>query len=146
MVRRQSDCRAGPADTGKQRIDCLGSAYWRLSRRAGRYHAVRPPVRRAGVVRRDLQKRGLQTTMHPGQWLQLEGHRMTVKTMRERKGRNVVTVHMNATLKEALSILAENDIGAMVITDEDGQIRGILSERDIVRLLAAQGAQALAFP
>lgn len=71
---------------------------------------------------------------------------MTVKTMLERKGRNVVTVHMNATLKEALSILAENDIGAMVITDEDGRIRGILSERDIVRLLAAQGAQALAFP
>ncbi len=71
---------------------------------------------------------------------------MTVKSMLDRKGRNVVTVQLDASLTDALLLLAQKDIGALVVVDGSQAIRGILSERDIVRLLARRGAEALASP
>lgn len=71
---------------------------------------------------------------------------MTVKSMLDRKGRNVVTIHFDASLNEALQLLAQKDIGALVVVDENNAIRGIISERDIVRLLARRGAVALDTP
>jgi CBS domain-containing protein len=71
---------------------------------------------------------------------------MTVKSMLDRKGRNVVTIHFDASLNEALQLLAQKDIGALVVVDENNAIRGIISERDIVRLLARRGAGALDTP
>jgi CBS domain-containing protein len=68
---------------------------------------------------------------------------MTVKAILERKGHNVLTVGPDETLAEAVRILAEHRIGALVITDGDRRIIGILSERDIVRLIAKEGADAL---
>lgn len=68
---------------------------------------------------------------------------MTVKSILDNKGRDVVTLGPDATLAAAIHLLAEKRIGAVVATDEGGRIMGILSERDIVRVLAQSGAAAL---
>lgn len=71
---------------------------------------------------------------------------MTVKAILEGKGRDVVTLTASETLENAIRSLAEYRIGALVITNGAGRIEGILSERDIVRVLAAKGAASLAMP
>ena len=71
---------------------------------------------------------------------------MTVKEILSRKGSDVVTAEPNATLSDAVQLLAAHRIGAVVITGADRRIVGILSERDIVRTLAETGAKALESP
>jgi CBS domain-containing protein len=71
---------------------------------------------------------------------------MTVKSILAGKGREVVTIEPNASLTAAVALLAEKRIGALLILGADGRIVGILSERDIVRVLAERGAQVLAEP
>ena len=71
---------------------------------------------------------------------------MTVKEILSRKGSDVVTADPNATLSDAVQLLAARRIGAVVVTGADRRIVGILSERDIVRTLAEKGAQALDRP
>ncbi len=61
---------------------------------------------------------------------------MTVKAILSRKGNAVITIEPTVPLSDAVKILEEHRIGAVVITDSDQQIVGILSERDIVRTLA----------
>jgi CBS domain-containing protein len=51
-----------------------------------------------------------------------------------RKGRQVATIAAGATVAEAVALLQEHNIGALVVTD-DG-VAGMLSERDVVRALA----------
>ncbi len=71
---------------------------------------------------------------------------MTVKTILAAKGGNVVTIEPTAKLADAVKFLAERQIGALVVTGPANRIVGIVSERDIVRALAARGANALAMP
>ncbi|MCG7505153.1 CBS domain-containing protein [Mesorhizobium retamae] len=71
---------------------------------------------------------------------------MTVKAILEAKGHAVVTLGPNATLAEAVGLLAERRIGALVITNGDRKIVGILSERDVVRVIAKEGSAALDLP
>ena len=68
---------------------------------------------------------------------------MTIKAILARKGREVVTIEPGATLAAAVMLLAERRIGALVVTGPEGIVVGILSERDIVRVLAERGSQAL---
>ena len=68
---------------------------------------------------------------------------MTVKSILDAKGRDVVTLGPRATLAQAAALLAERRIGAVVVTEGDGRILGILSERDIVRAVGVSGAGAL---
>lgn len=68
---------------------------------------------------------------------------MNVKAILDAKGRNVTTIGPNETLAQAIARLAELRIGALVVTNGDRKIIGILSERDIVRVMAKQGASAL---
>ena len=68
---------------------------------------------------------------------------MTVKAILSRKGRDVVTIAPSATLSEAAKLLGERRIGAVVVTGADHRVAGILSERDIVRMLAERGPAAL---
>jgi len=68
---------------------------------------------------------------------------MTVATIIAGKGRDVFTAQPHRTLQEAARMLAEHKIGALIITGADGSLKGILSERDIVRAVAAGGAGAL---
>ena len=71
---------------------------------------------------------------------------MTVKAILSTKGSNVTTTEPNATLEDAIEILARHRIGALVVLGPEQRVIGILSERDIVRALAEQGATALAQP
>jgi CBS domain-containing protein len=71
---------------------------------------------------------------------------MTVAQILKRKGRAVITVQPSQTLSEIAAILAKHRIGAVVVVDKTGQIAGIVSERDVVRGLAAEGAAALSRP
>jgi CBS domain-containing protein len=71
---------------------------------------------------------------------------MTVKQILDEKGREVVTVNPSMGTEDAIKFLADNKIGAVVVTGSGGKIAGILSERDIVRAVAAKGADALTKP
>jgi CBS domain-containing protein len=71
---------------------------------------------------------------------------MTVKAIIESKGREVYTVKADASIEAAIAILGEKRIGAIVVTDELGHIKGILSERDVVRQISKLSASCLDKP
>jgi CBS domain-containing protein len=71
---------------------------------------------------------------------------MTVKSILSSKGRDVATIEPTATLEAAIALLAQRRIGALVVLGPERRLIGILSERDIVRVLATQGAGALSAP
>jgi CBS domain-containing protein len=71
---------------------------------------------------------------------------MTVKAILAAKGGEVVTIEPTTTLAEAVKLLAARGIGALVVTGADRRVTGIVSERDIVRALAAHGSAALDLP
>jgi len=68
---------------------------------------------------------------------------MTVAMILSAKGHNVTSVSVGDTLSKAVTELASRKIGAVVVCDGDRHVSGILSERDIVRAIAALGAAAL---
>ena len=61
------------------------------------------------------------------------------------KGGAVVTINPDATVAELVAGLADHNIGAMVVTGPDG-VKGIVSERDVVRQLHTHGASVLSRP
>jgi CBS domain-containing protein len=67
----------------------------------------------------------------------------TVAAILKHKGYNVSTVDPTAPVTEITAILAEQRIGAVLVIDSAEQMLGIVSERDIVRALAANGARTL---
>lgn len=69
---------------------------------------------------------------------------MTVSAILKVKGRDVATASSDKTLQDIAHLLTERGIGAVVITEEDGRVLGIVSERDIVRAVASRGAACLA--
>src|SRR5215510_10881150 len=68
---------------------------------------------------------------------------MIVKTILSAKGGDVISIEPTATLETAVRTLAERRIGALLVLGTDRRVVGILSERDIVRVLAEQGAGVL---
>jgi CBS domain-containing protein len=68
---------------------------------------------------------------------------MTVRAILSRKGRDVSTIAPTATLSEAVNLLAQRRIGAVIVTGADDRVAGILSERDIVRVLSERGPTVL---
>lgn len=65
---------------------------------------------------------------------------MKVSVILANKGSSAVaTISPGATIAEAVDLLAAKGIGALVVSPDGGEIAGILSERDIVRHLAADG-------
>ena len=68
---------------------------------------------------------------------------MTDAMMLDAKGHDTVTISENETQAAATEILAERRIGAILALDGKGKMSGILSERDIIKFLAKDGAAAL---
>ena len=68
---------------------------------------------------------------------------MTVSSILGQKGRKVVTARATHRLQDVCELLAANRIGAVVVVDDDMRIEGIISERDIVRAVAQEGAGVL---
>lgn len=71
---------------------------------------------------------------------------MTVGAILGDKGRDVVTIGAARTISDAIEILAKRRIGALVVVEDRDRIIGILSERDVVRTIAAKGGEAMADP
>jgi CBS domain-containing protein len=70
---------------------------------------------------------------------------MTVRAILDTKGHHILNVEPEAALAAAVKILGERKIGAVLVMSH-GRIEGILSERDIVRVLAERGAAVLDEP
>lgn len=71
---------------------------------------------------------------------------MSVSNILSVKGRDVFTARASDKIADIVKSLAEKRIGAIVITDVGGRIEGIVSERDVVKHLAKEGAALLAKP
>jgi CBS domain-containing protein len=67
---------------------------------------------------------------------------MTVRAILDTKGHQILSVTPDAKLTEAIKLLGERRIGAVLVMTQ-GRIEGILSERDIVRVLGERGAAVL---
>ncbi|HYP62956.1 MAG TPA: CBS domain-containing protein [Acidocella sp.] len=67
---------------------------------------------------------------------------MTLKSILKHKPAGYVAVAPDARVTDVLALLAEKHIGAVLVTD-NGKLVGILSERDVVRSLAHDGAATL---
>ena len=68
---------------------------------------------------------------------------MTVTAILKHKGYRVTSVAPTATIAELAELLATHGIGAVLVIDRADQLLGIVSERDIMRSLAANGARTL---
>ena len=71
---------------------------------------------------------------------------MSVHGILIRKGATVFTIEPADSLANAAKSLTNHGIGALVVTDAEGHTVGIISERDIVRVLSARGRAALDTP
>jgi CBS domain-containing protein len=65
---------------------------------------------------------------------------MNIARLLASKGVNVVTIGPEHSIRQAVTLLAEHNIGALVVVDRGGAPVGIVSERDIVRALARSEA------
>ena len=70
---------------------------------------------------------------------------MTVRAILDTKGHHIQSVEPDAKLSAAIKVLAERKIGAVLVMNKD-RVEGILSERDIVRVLGERGAAVLDEP
>ena len=63
----------------------------------------------------------------------------TVHDILAGKGDEVYSVGPDATLYEALELMAERNVGAVLVIDGSGAVQGIFSERDFVRKILIKG-------
>ncbi len=71
---------------------------------------------------------------------------MRISDVLRAKGDAVVTVTPETDVTSLLRVLAENSIGAVVVSPDGRTVTGIVSERDIVRALADRGPAVLTGP
>ena len=70
---------------------------------------------------------------------------MTISTILGNKGSEVLTLNVDATVMQAVDLLAEKRIGALPILD-GGKVVGVMSERDVIYSLRSDGPQVLDWP
>ena len=68
---------------------------------------------------------------------------MNVQSILSAKGSSVATINPSASLGDATASLRDHGVGALVVSTDGSTIDGILSERDVVRALAAHGGSTL---
>ena len=68
---------------------------------------------------------------------------MHVQNILKVKGNAVATIHPAASLADATASLRDHGVGALVVSSDGRTIVGIVSERDVVRALAAHGGSTL---
>ena len=56
-----------------------------------------------------------------------------VKHLLDTKGRNLLSISPDASVFEAIKLMADKSIGSLVVLDEDGKLIGIVTERDYAR-------------
>ena len=70
---------------------------------------------------------------------------MTVRAILDTKGHQIMSVEPDAPMSAAIRLLGEKKIGAVLVMNQS-RVEGILSERDIVRVLGDRGAAVLEEP
>ena len=63
---------------------------------------------------------------------------LTAGNILDNKGGSIISVNIDATVAEALHVMIENRIGAILITEGD-EIKGIWTERDLMRNVVTEG-------
>lgn len=71
---------------------------------------------------------------------------MSVQAILNEKGRQVVTVDPQALVRQAVSLLHDNRIGAVVVVHPGDKVAGLLTERDVVAAMAKFGSECLEKP
>ncbi len=95
--------------------------------------SYRPPVRGDAKVKTVSQSKDSN----------LSGEGATVQMLLDQKGASVFSIKPEETLGRAVEELRDRRIGALMVTDDAGNLSGILSERDIVRKLAETPGRTL---
>jgi CBS domain-containing protein len=62
-----------------------------------------------------------------------------VKHLLDAKGRNVISIAPDASVFEAIKLMADESIGSLVVLDEDEKLSGIVTERDYARKVIVMG-------
>jgi CBS domain-containing protein len=70
---------------------------------------------------------------------------ITIRQLLDQKGADVVSIHPDATVFDAVAKMAENDIGSLVVIDRDG-VAGIITERHYARNVVLKGKTSPAIP
>ena len=70
---------------------------------------------------------------------------MTIAAILQNKGSDVLTIEADASVRDAVAILAERRIGALPVV-RGGEVAGIMSERDVIYCLQSDGAPVLDWP
>jgi CBS domain-containing protein len=66
---------------------------------------------------------------------------MTLRAILKDKPAQIISVTPDTGMRDVIDVLAEKHIGAVLVVDDHGALKGILSERDIVRVLAARASE-----
>ena len=70
---------------------------------------------------------------------------ITVKDILQTKGHNVISITPETTVYEALTIMADKNVGALVVLDGE-TVAGIMSERDYARKVILHGKSSKEMP
>ena len=62
-----------------------------------------------------------------------------VKHLLDAKGRNVISIAPDASVFDAIKVMADESIGSLVVLDENGTLAGIVTERDYARKVIVMG-------
>jgi CBS domain-containing protein len=62
-----------------------------------------------------------------------------VSCVLRKKGSDVWSVHPDATVYDAMKLMADKNVGSVLVIDKDGQLVGSLSERDYARKIILLG-------
>ena len=68
---------------------------------------------------------------------------MNIGQILKTKALGVATARPEDSIEDIATRLARRKIGAVIVVGESGKVAGIISERDIIRLIADHGAKAL---
>jgi CBS domain-containing protein len=68
---------------------------------------------------------------------------MLIERIVREKGSDVATIRADAPVSAAVAELRRWNVGALVVTGDSGPLEGIVSERDVVRVVADHGITAL---
>jgi CBS domain-containing protein len=71
---------------------------------------------------------------------------MKVEHILHAKGADVYSVSKSTLVKDAIEVLSDKNIGAVLVKDDRGALAGIFSERDVVRRLRREGPSVLQKP
>jgi CBS domain-containing protein len=71
---------------------------------------------------------------------------MRISDLLRVKGTKVITVTPDTKVRGLLQVLADEKIGAVVVSADGASVDGIVSERDVVRAFAQRGAAVMSEP